>query len=152
MPLIPKQRHKRLSSKEILGKYQEWYRVKFVEEAPLTDEIYIKSFGHIVYAKMIIALYAIFKYNIDSLLSYCEFIFKSWSSTSGTGATIRYFPNWLASQAMVDQYYQSIKTARVKKKTESHPTYSDHEYIGKSKDVTFVPGEVMDGSESVYRN
>jgi len=152
MPLIPKQHRKRLSAKELLGQYQEWYKVKFSEEALLTEEIFVRNFGHILYAKLMLAIYAILKYDVDDLFLYCDFVFKSWSETSGHGATIKYFPNWLASQAMIDQFGQSIKTAKIKRKTESHPTYSDHSYVGESKDVVFVPSGVMYGSKPIHRN
>jgi hypothetical protein len=152
MPLAPKRRMDKLSNKEVLKRYQEWYKVKFNDSAPLTDEIMLRGFGHILYAKAIIAVYTTLKYNIDDMLRYCDFVFNSWSNVTGTGATVRYFPNWLASSAMMEQYRDSIKTAIIKKKSEIHSTYSDHSYVGKSRDKAFVPGVTMNGKKSIHRD
>ena len=139
MPLIPKRNNVRLSTKELLKKYQEWYIPKFKEEAPLTSEICLRNYGHIVYAKALLVVYNIFNKDIDRMIDYCEFIFDSWSSASGGGATIRYFPNWLVSSAMIAQYNDSIKSKLIKKKSELHATYSCHDNVGQSNDSTFIP-------------
>jgi len=131
-----------MSPKEILRRYQEWYAGKFNEEAPLTEEISLRNFGHVAYCKAVIAIAATFKYDCDKMISYCDFVFKSWSETTGVGATIRYFPNWLASQSMIDQFNEALRSARIKKKSESHPTYSDHGGYGKSRDKPLVLGEM----------
>lgn len=151
MPLIPRRHRKKIPIKELLRRYQEWYVGRFNEEAPLTFEICLKTHGHIAYYKIIIVIYNIFKNDIDEMLRYCEFIFKSWSEASGGGATIRFFPNWLASQAMIAQYRDSIRTSIIKKKSECHSTYSDHSSCGRSKDTAFAP-ELLYGARAVFRN
>jgi hypothetical protein len=151
MPLIPKRHNGQVTIKELLRRYQEWYCGKFNEDAPLTSEINIRGYGHVYYSKIVIVIYNVFKKDINEMIRYCDFIFKSWSEASGGGATIRFFPNWLASTAMMAQYGDSIKTAMVKKKSECHATYSDHSSIGKSKDTEFV-SELMYGTKSISRN
>jgi hypothetical protein len=134
--LKPKCHDKRLSVKNLLSKYQDWYMPKFHEEAPLSFEIFLRGFGHVQYAKAVATLYAIFKYNYHDMIDYADFVFKSWSATTGNGASIKYFPNWLVSVAMISQYKDSIKTSKIKKTVEEHRTYSVHK-TEMSKDTVF---------------
>ena len=143
MSLKPKCHRKRLAIRDLLYKYQSWYTPKFYGEAPLSSEINIRGFGHVKYFKAIVVLYSIFNYNYDDMINYANFVFKSWSATSGNGASIKYFPNWLISNNMISQYRDSAKTLMIKKTTEEHATYSDHSQIGQSHDTTFKIGVII---------
>jgi hypothetical protein len=124
-----------MTKAEIIEVYQNWYLQKFNEKAVLTDEILLRGFGHIRYVYIVLVLFEGFN-DKETFLKYCDFIFDNWSSVNGTGAMVRYFPNWLASSSMKVQFKDYLKTMKIKERNcTSHPTYSEHSYVGKSVDV-----------------
>lgn len=123
-----------MTKRDAVEAYCNWYKAKFGESADLLYEVIIRGFGHIQYVKIILTLAKKFQDN-EMFLQYCDFIFESWSSAKGGGATVKYFPNWLASSSMMEQFNDYLKTNKIKNRNVSlHPTYSEHGYAGKSID------------------
>lgn len=140
-----------MNKRETIEIYVEWYKTKFNCDVVLFDTINVKSIGNIKYVNIILTIAKYFENDKDRFIEYLEFVFTNWSNTTGHGATIKYFPNWIASPAVLSQFEDHAKTLKIKNKfNNQHATYSEHEYIGVSDDVPLAMD--ANGKGTIYRD